>query len=158
VGVEGLLRWDTTGGLRLPDEFIQVAERSGLIVSIGQFVLRKAIQQQNLWRKNGHPDLMLSVNVSPAELKTSEYLNNLAAILREESYVRNSLMLEVTESESLPADQSKVVLDGICEEGLRLGLCKLASMSLLCRTGASASLPAIRGTVGTLFPIFSCAC
>ncbi len=122
VGAEGLLRWKTTEGFRLPGDFIHAAERCGLIVPIGELVLRKAIQQQNRWRKSGRAGLMLSVNVSPVELRTPGYSSTLAALLREEGYARDTLMLEVTESESLRADEGKIVLDGICEEGLRLGL------------------------------------
>jgi diguanylate cyclase (GGDEF)-like protein len=80
VGVEALVRWQhPTRGLLLPDEFIPVAEASGLLVPLGKWVIERACQQAGEWRHRGLPSIFTAVNVSLAQWRRSD----LAAIVEE---------------------------------------------------------------------------
>lgn len=94
VGVEALLRWPRRpAGALAPDTFISIAETSGLIHALGQFVLRRACRDlQPLY------DLKLSVNISPAQFRDPEFENKVARGLRENHFPAARLQLEVTET------------------------------------------------------------
>ena len=94
VGVEALLRWrHPERGLVLPIDFISVAEETGLIVSIGEWVLRTACNQIKTW-----PSLRVSVNLSPVQFKHHELLEMISQILLETDLEPGRLELEITES------------------------------------------------------------
>jgi diguanylate cyclase (GGDEF)-like protein/PAS domain S-box-containing protein len=100
MGVEALVRWNhPQRGIVLPDEFIGVAEESGLIVPIGAWVLREACQQAAAWRASD-PErrLMVSVNLSARQLEMDDLLDVVSSTLAETRTDPNSLCLEVTES------------------------------------------------------------
>ena len=123
IGAEALLRWQISDSTILsPLSFIQIAERNGLIVPIGQLVLRSVLHQQRIWREQGGPRLRISVNVSPRELLHPEYLATFDAILAEGDYHPGSLLLELTESESLHSDQQRDLLSAFKRRGLDLGI------------------------------------
>jgi diguanylate cyclase (GGDEF)-like protein len=97
VGAEALLRWHHPGlGTVPPDEFIPVAEESGLIGRVGAWVLHQACHQLSLWLAEGH-DVWVSVNVSPRELPSPEYVVQVAEALRAHRVPPQRLVLEVTE-------------------------------------------------------------
>jgi diguanylate cyclase (GGDEF)-like protein/PAS domain S-box-containing protein len=123
VGAEALLRWNSpTHGFLLPPSFIPEAEQNGLIVPIGQVVLREAVRQYNEWRSYGLPSLTMSVNVSSVELHQDAHLRSVELILLEESYVHNSVMLELTESVLLQTEKEKGVVDHLKKRGLLIGI------------------------------------
>lgn len=94
VAVEALLRWNRHEGERVgPDIFIPVAEESALINSIGLWVLRDAMMKARHWE-----GISLSVNISPAQLRNSEFAIKLGEILEETGYPAHLLELEVTET------------------------------------------------------------
>ncbi|VEB97947.1 Cyclic di-GMP phosphodiesterase Gmr [Cedecea lapagei] len=94
TGVEALVRWPRRpGGELLPDEFIPVAETSGLIYSLGQFVLRRACHDIE-----PYGDLRLSVNVSPAQFRDPCFEDKVASVLQDTKFSAQRLELEVTES------------------------------------------------------------
>jgi diguanylate cyclase (GGDEF)-like protein len=97
VGAEALLRWHhpELGAVR-PDEFIPVAEESGLISRLGEWVLHQACQQLSLWLAAGH-DVWVSVNLSPRELHAADYAGQVADVLRAHRVPPQRLVLEVTE-------------------------------------------------------------
>ncbi len=97
VGAEALLRWHhpELGAVR-PDEFIPVAEESGLICRLGEWVLHQACQQLSLWLAAGH-DVWVSVNLSPRELHAADYARLVADVLRAHRVPPQRLVLEVTE-------------------------------------------------------------
>lgn len=99
VGVEALLRWQNPQlGLVSPTEFIPIAEQTKLIVSIGEWVLRSACIQQQIWQQEGLPALRISVNLSVSQFKQSNLIKRIDKILAETNFNPNYLELEVTES------------------------------------------------------------
>ncbi|HET7677222.1 MAG TPA: EAL domain-containing protein [Candidatus Limnocylindrales bacterium] len=100
VGVEALVRWDhPTRGLLLPDQFIGIAEESGLIVSIGRWVLEQACRQVRAWQiELGRPELLLNVNVSPRQLQQTSIVEDVRRSLQRSGLPPGTLTLEITES------------------------------------------------------------
>jgi diguanylate cyclase (GGDEF)-like protein/PAS domain S-box-containing protein len=99
VGVEALVRWmHPRRGMLLPQEFIHVAEDTGLILPMGEYVFRKACQQAKIWREAGHPNFWVSVNVSARQFKDKDLVGKVAQILSETGLPGSALRLEITES------------------------------------------------------------
>lgn len=98
VGVEALLRWNNAKlGSVPPDRFIPIAEDIGLIVPIGEWVLRNACQQLRAWRSIFGDSLWISVNVSPRQFLEPGFPSTVAVALRETGLKADSLRLEITE-------------------------------------------------------------
>ncbi|BCJ42552.1 hypothetical protein Aiant_32090 [Actinoplanes ianthinogenes] len=123
VGCEALLRWThpELGPVR-PDEFIPVAEESGLINRIGAWVLENACRQLADWLAAGH-DIWMSVNLSPKELHNADYAAQVADILTELGVPPQRLVLEVTEH-AVATDMEELVrrLAELRETGVRIAL------------------------------------
>ena len=99
VGVEALVRWlHPRRGILQPNDFIHVAEETGYILSIGDYVLRTACQQVKAWRDAGHPNFWVSVNISPRQFQDKGLVEKVAQILSESGLSSDSLRLEITES------------------------------------------------------------
>lgn len=99
VGMEVLIRWQhPEQGLLLPDRFIPLAEETGLIVPIGEWVLRTACAQNHAWQAAGLPALPVAVNLSTRQLDQHCLEHTLAAILRDTGLDPRYLELELTES------------------------------------------------------------
>lgn len=99
VGMEALARWQhPTLGLLYPKEFITLAEESGLIVSLGAWVLRTACSQSKAWQDAGLTPLLLSVNFSARQFQQPTFIADVAAILKETNLDPRWLELELTES------------------------------------------------------------
>jgi diguanylate cyclase (GGDEF)-like protein/PAS domain S-box-containing protein len=124
AGVEALIRWQhPTLGLVLPDEFISIAEESGMIVPIGQWVLREACRQAKAWQDAGLPRLRLAVNISAVELRSREFVAGVRAILTQTRFDPRSLELELTETFLMQDSKSTaLVLSAIKELGVQLAL------------------------------------
>ncbi|WP_432838957.1 putative bifunctional diguanylate cyclase/phosphodiesterase [Dactylosporangium sp. CA-092794] len=101
VGAEALVRWQhPQRGLVRPDLFIPAAERTGMIVPIGQWVLAEACRQAARWRREFGPDALqyVSVNVSPRQLREAGFADRLRAVLRAAGLPPDGLMVEITET------------------------------------------------------------
>jgi EAL domain-containing protein (putative c-di-GMP-specific phosphodiesterase class I) len=100
VGLEALVRWQhPTRGLLPPSSFIQLAEESGAILSIGAWVLQNASRQLHGWqRRYGRQALWMSVNVSVCQLEAPDYATTIRSILRAADVDPSSVVVEVTES------------------------------------------------------------
>lgn len=99
VGYEALVRWQHPfHGNVPPNVFIPIAEAKGLIVEIGELVLRKACQQAMQWRTQANRDLIMSVNVSMRQLASKRFVQTVVDTLRETELPPHCLKLEVTES------------------------------------------------------------
>jgi EAL domain-containing protein (putative c-di-GMP-specific phosphodiesterase class I)/CheY-like chemotaxis protein len=99
VGLEALLRWrHPEFGAVSPAEFIPIVEQNGLIVPIGEFVLRSVCQQVVRWERAGVPVVQVAVNISAVQLQSPKSLECIGGILREEGMQPQRLALELTES------------------------------------------------------------
>lgn len=101
VGVEALIRWQLPDGkLVLPDDFIPVAESTGLIIPMGRWVLMQACRQAGLWDRDGTTlaGLQMSVNVSPRQLRHGGLIEDVKAALDSAGLAPSRLVLEITET------------------------------------------------------------
>ncbi|MFO1435298.1 MAG: EAL domain-containing protein [Gammaproteobacteria bacterium] len=99
VGAEALLRWNhPMRGLLTPDAFIDVAEDSGLILTIGDWVLRAACVQGAQWEQDGIRDLELSVNLSPRQFRQNDLVDRVAHACAQAGYSSHNVHIELTES------------------------------------------------------------
>lgn len=121
---EALVRWRHSElGLINPDEFIPIAEESGLINKLGDWVLETACRQTALWQQQGFHDLKVSVNISARQLKQDKLIEKLAAILEVTGLASRDLNLEITESASIHnVAYTLPILKGIKELGISLSL------------------------------------
>lgn len=111
IGAEALLRWNNeTLGQVPPDEFIPVAEQTGLIVPIGDFVLTQALEMTRQWREKLVPDFGIAVNLSPRQFRDPDLVNTISRLLHEAGVPSSALELEITEgvllSDHIHIDQS----------------------------------------------------
>ena len=99
VALEALIRWnDPVRGVIEPGEFIHLAEETGLIVPIGEWVIRRAFRQLRDWQKAGLDDLRVSVNISAPQLQQANFVEMLLAVIDEYELAPESVQLEITES------------------------------------------------------------
>ncbi|MBV8461851.1 MAG: bifunctional diguanylate cyclase/phosphodiesterase, partial [Acidimicrobiales bacterium] len=122
-GFEALLRWrHPEYGPVSPDEFIPVAEQTGLIETLTWWVLREALEQLRKWRDSGF-DLSVSVNVSARSLLDAEIVDRLARIITSTGVPKDSLTLEITESSiMIDPDRSERILNGLSDLGVRIAI------------------------------------
>jgi diguanylate cyclase (GGDEF)-like protein len=108
IGVEALLRWQHPElGLRTPDKFVSVLEEMGLIIQVGEWVLRTACEQNYLWQQAGIEPICVSVNMSGRQFQQVDLLASVANILKETKLNPKYLELELTESMLMLEDQDK---------------------------------------------------
>jgi diguanylate cyclase (GGDEF)-like protein len=106
AGLEVLLRWQhPVYGLISPSEFIPVAEEAGLIVEIGEWVLRCAVRQCQDWRAAGMPAVPVAVNLSPRQFLATDIVGTVGAVVREAEFEAGALELELTESMSIDSPE-----------------------------------------------------
>jgi diguanylate cyclase (GGDEF)-like protein len=119
VGVEALCRWThPTRGEIPPSDFIPIAENSGLIIELGEWVLRRACLDANAW-----PGISLSVNVSPLQFRRSDFVDMVERILGQTDFDQTRLELEVTESTLLGnVDTAELAMFRLKALGVRLAL------------------------------------
>ncbi len=125
IGAEILLRWDNEVlGQISPDEFIPVAERAGLIMDIGTWVLNKSCKQISEWNKQyASSNLSFSINISPIQLSNSQFLNILKKILLNLKYSAPNLEFEITESILMrESNELTNVLNNISALGIKISL------------------------------------
>lgn len=124
VGAEALLRWNhPQKGLLLPDAFIGLAEKTGLIVSIGEWVLDEACRQMRIWADMGYDDWRIAVNLSTLQFCHSSLVDTVAKALERHRLPANSLTLEITETTAMSdADASVAVLRQLSEMGVDLSI------------------------------------
>jgi EAL domain-containing protein (putative c-di-GMP-specific phosphodiesterase class I) len=126
VGFEALLRWrHPQRGLLQPDQFIPTAEETGLIIPIGEWVLREACRQMREWDDvfPGCVDLVINVNLSAKQCLDPALVNAVTRVLAETGLAPQRLKLEITES--IVLEDSAIVLDvlkGLRTLGVQLGL------------------------------------
>ena len=122
TGAEALLRWQhPQRGIILPDSFVGVAEDSGLIGSIGHWVLREACQQAKAWIDSGLPLGSIAVNVSASEFRSRGFLDGVRTVLENSGLDPHMLELELTETVLMrDADGSQSMLRDLKQLGVKL--------------------------------------
>jgi diguanylate cyclase (GGDEF)-like protein len=124
VGAEALLRWnDPREGYISPGEFIPVAEDSGLILPLGQWILNTTCRQIRMWRDRGLTPVPVSVNCSARELKQLDFAGQVETALRQHSLDPSLLEIEITESIAMEDINASIrVLGALRAAGVRLSL------------------------------------
>jgi diguanylate cyclase (GGDEF)-like protein len=124
VGAEALVRWNhPEHGLLMPDKFIALAEKTGLIISIGEWVLNEACRQMRVWFDMGFTHWRIAVNLSALQFCHSGLVNTVASALSRHDLPANSLTLEITETTAMnDADASMTVLQALSEMGVDLSI------------------------------------
>ncbi|MDD5174971.1 MAG: EAL domain-containing protein [Sterolibacterium sp.] len=123
-GMEALVRWqDPDYGLISPGDFIPVAEETGLILQLGEWVLRAACRQNSLWQAQGFPSLPMSVNLSPRQFHQRGLVDAVRAIFEETGQSPELLELEITETTLMhDADETMSKLRQFADMGIRLAI------------------------------------
>ena len=124
VGLEALLRWnDPIEGIIPPDRFIPIAEDSGLILPIGEWVLREAGRQLSVWQATGFSDAFVSVNVSGIQLQRQDLVTIVGQVLKDNGLDSWQLELEITET-ALMKIRPEVIgnLDALRQKGVTISL------------------------------------
>src|ERR1019366_8073612 len=124
IGCEALIRWrHPEMGLVMPNTFIPLAESSGLIWPMGEWVLRTACAQARQWQNEGLPAVPVAVNVSAVQFRQNGFLQLIETVLRETGLAPQYLELEVTETLLLSnAEVMLIMLEQLKEMGLRLSI------------------------------------
>jgi diguanylate cyclase (GGDEF)-like protein/PAS domain S-box-containing protein len=124
TGAEALIRWvHPERGLMLPKDFVPVAEECGLIVPIGQWVLREACTQARAWVDEGREPIAVAVNISAVEFRDPRFLENLRAVLNDSRLDARYLEVELTESSLVQhADSTALILKALKEIGVQVAI------------------------------------
>ncbi|MEW8987262.1 MAG: EAL domain-containing protein, partial [Bacillus sp. (in: firmicutes)] len=122
-GLEALVRWNSPHkGIVFPGEFIPFAEENGLIVPIGEFVLREACNQSIAWQKKGMPPIKISINLSTRQLLQSNLHATVAKIINESGIQPELIELEITESMTMDIDRSLEILNKLKQLGVKISV------------------------------------
>lgn len=124
IGAEALIRWRTPDGNMIsPAQFIPVAEESGLIIPLGEWVLRTACAQAFAWQKAGHAPIPVSVNLSPLQLERGNVVDMVTRILSETGLAPEYLELEITESVVMrEVEKSFAILEQLKALGVKISI------------------------------------
>ncbi|MBC3300358.1 EAL domain-containing protein [Pseudomonas sp. SWRI18] len=124
LGMEALLRWNhPEKGMIRPDQFISVAEETGLIIPIGKWIARQACRMSKQLSAGGMGNLQVAINLSPKQFSDPDLVASIATILKEEQLPANLLELELTEGLLLEAtEDTRLQLDQLKSFGLTLAM------------------------------------
>lgn len=124
IGLEALLRWNhPEKGVVLPDEFIPIAENTGLIVPIGDWVMHAVCKQIREWMQQGLPSLRVAVNLSARQFREKDLGGSIQRILEEYQVSASNLELELTESTVMDnAESAARILQQLKDIGMHLAI------------------------------------
>jgi len=124
VGMEALIRWQHPEiGLVPPDSFIKIAEESGIISQIGEWVIRTACKQNKAWQKAGYPHICVSVNLSVREFQFKDIFKTVSNALKDSGLASKWLDIEITESDIMQNSAIAVdVLSKIHNIGVKISI------------------------------------
>ncbi|MFI3186748.1 MAG: EAL domain-containing protein, partial [Methylococcaceae bacterium] len=124
IGAEALLRWQHPEfGMVSPAEFIPIAEYCGLILPIGEWVLRCAVRQAKAWINDGYAPLIMAVNLSAVQFRHPDLPKLVTRILDEEGLPPEYLELELTEGLAMHNPQAVItVMNNLHERGIRMSI------------------------------------
>lgn len=122
TGAEALIRWNhPQQGIILPTDFIPIAEETGLISKIGEWVLRTACAQNKAWQDAGYPNLIMNVNFSSRQFKDDNLTEVVTKVIRETNMPAQLLDVEITESIAMEKN-SILILNQLTAMGLRTSI------------------------------------
>jgi diguanylate cyclase (GGDEF)-like protein/PAS domain S-box-containing protein len=121
-GVEALVRWRAPEGMAPPGRFIPLAEKTGLIVQIGEWVLRRAAERMKAWLDAGVDLKTLSINISPRQFERGDLSERIAAILGEVGLPFERVEIEITESVLMGQKDAAAKLKQLRALGLRISV------------------------------------
>lgn len=124
IGAEALLRWNhMTEGLISPDKFIALAEVTGLIVPIGEWVIRSACNQIKKWQDKGYPPIVVSVNLSARQFEENNLFQTVKSILDEVGVSPELLCLEITENQIIKNTEMTIqTMKELQEIGIKMSI------------------------------------
>ncbi|NRF95095.1 EAL domain-containing protein [Paenibacillus frigoriresistens] len=123
VKVEALLRWEhPVLGWISPSEFIPIAETSGAIITLGNWVLSRACSDIKKLKQSGHPDLIVTVNVSVLQLEQDQFLEDISSILQDAEIRTEDIELEITESVTMSQGKAAEELMKLLDLGVRISV------------------------------------
>ncbi|MGD9970208.1 MAG: EAL domain-containing protein [Sulfuricurvum sp.] len=124
IGAEALLRWNHPKlGAISPAEFIPVAEESNFILTLGEWVIRTAAAQAKIWLKKGYGPLIMAVNLSAVQFKSSNLLSIIESTIQETALPPEYLELELTESVAMnDPEQAIRVMNELHKRGIRMSI------------------------------------
>jgi diguanylate cyclase (GGDEF)-like protein len=124
AGFEALLRWERADGSLIgPDEFIPIAEETGLIVPIGEWVIERACEQLQTWHAEGLDDLWVSINVSVLQLQHGALLTSFERAIERTGADPGHIVMELTESALIGEDDADTLqLDDLRRLGVRIAI------------------------------------
>ncbi|WP_304508151.1 putative bifunctional diguanylate cyclase/phosphodiesterase [Anaerotignum sp.] len=124
IGMEALIRWkQPQNGLISPSEFIPIAEETGLIIQIGEWVVEKAFSQIKKWNELNSMDLKMSINISPIQIKNTDFANWLWKKMQNEKIKPEWIDLEITESVAMISTSSiEKAFDFLNEIGVSISI------------------------------------
>ncbi|MHB8172524.1 MAG: EAL domain-containing protein [Thermincolia bacterium] len=123
IGMEALVRWQHEDKLISPSEFIPLAEDTGLIIPIGEWVLYTACAQNKAWQEAGYPPVRITVNLSARQFQQLNLTSSIAEILNETALDPHWLELEITESVAMQdVDLTIKVLNELREMGIHIAI------------------------------------
>lgn len=120
---EALLRWQNPKfGFVSPDKFIPIAEESGLIIEIGDWVLEQACQQLREWEKENITNVRIAVNISPKQFREDKLASKILQYLKKYDVSPECLELEITESSMTDAEDTMIILKQLKSMGLIISI------------------------------------
>ncbi|MFJ7729676.1 EAL domain-containing protein [Neobacillus sp. NPDC097160] len=123
IGVEALIRWiHPEKGLVPPEEFIPLAEETGLIIPMGEWILRTACLQNKAWHETGQSPLLMSVNLSARQIYQPKFADRVRHILKETKLDPHYLMFEITEGIMLDSYHAPRVIRELKRIGVQISL------------------------------------
>jgi diguanylate cyclase (GGDEF)-like protein/PAS domain S-box-containing protein len=124
TGAEALIRWmHPERGLMFPKDFVPIAEDCGLMIPIGRWVVREACRQARAWIDEGRPPMAVAVNISAAEFRDPDFLDNVRAVLRDTRLQARYLEIELTESSLLQqVESTALVLQALKDMGVQVAI------------------------------------
>lgn len=124
IGVEALIRWiDLQNNIVLPGTFIPLAEETGLIVPIGEWILRTACSQNKVWQDAGFPPMYVSVNISSVQFRQPSFIRTVDTVLQDTGLDPHYLELELTETILMETTETAIqTLEELKSMGVRISI------------------------------------
>lgn len=122
VGLEALLRWESPFGMISPFEFIPIAEETGLILPIGEWVIDEACRQLNEWGKRGYPLVKVSVNVSARQFRDPNFSSKVDGMLKKHGVDTQYFEIEITESVMIDVEEASALMKELRALGIKIAI------------------------------------